>query len=289
MKKLVLCLMSIILVPFILSADEDLFLNKLDTLLENYKHISTRDYPGQALSGHINGGAEVFHEFGFETLNVRNYTFPGIDKPFNVELYKMSDRYAAEGLFLIKNGFSFCSSKTLCDRSERQIKFVYGKYYIKLNADSKTEEFDALTEKIAVELQSAPGWAIDFSILPDKFIIFKSRRLLRGPIALQKIYPLGDGDLLWIVGKLDAFTADYKAKDGSIYNYIIAKCGDTNTCEKLFKSTVSGLDSYLDIIQKENNFILLKDWNNEYITITVGDDSIEIKTRLKEKPSRRDK
>src|SRR5512146_1704116 len=52
------------------------------------------------LYGYIDGGAELFLEYGFEQLTVQKYR-NGADE-FTVEAYRMTDPAAATGIYLMK-------------------------------------------------------------------------------------------------------------------------------------------------------------------------------------------
>ena len=54
------------------------------------------------LYGHIDGGAELFLEFGFDRLTVQKYQ--NGDDEINLEIYQMTEPASALGIYLLKCG-----------------------------------------------------------------------------------------------------------------------------------------------------------------------------------------
>src|SRR5665811_1546039 len=57
----------------------------------------TRSFSETSLYGYIDGGAELYLEYGFDTLVVTEVT--ALSKDIKVEVYRMTDAEAAFGIF----------------------------------------------------------------------------------------------------------------------------------------------------------------------------------------------
>ncbi len=64
--------------------------------------VSTRPFAGKALYGYIDGGAELYLEYGFDRAIVQEIHFNG--EAYSVEVFRMSDPAAALGIFTVSRG-----------------------------------------------------------------------------------------------------------------------------------------------------------------------------------------
>jgi hypothetical protein len=62
--------------------------------------LRTESYQGRSLSGYINGGAELFHEYGFVALSVQEAAMEGAGE-ITVEVFRMSSPRAALGIYSV--------------------------------------------------------------------------------------------------------------------------------------------------------------------------------------------
>lgn len=60
----------------------------------------TETYQGRSLSGYMNGGAELFHEYGFVALSVQDVAVAGAGE-ITVEVFRMSSPRAALGIYSV--------------------------------------------------------------------------------------------------------------------------------------------------------------------------------------------
>lgn len=73
-----------------------------ETTPEGWKETERREYTRNDLYGYIDGGAEIFLEYGFQKLTLIRY---GLGKEeLNVELYRMDNPEGALGIYLAKAG-----------------------------------------------------------------------------------------------------------------------------------------------------------------------------------------
>ena len=97
----------------------------------------TEQYAGAALAGYINGGAELYKEYGFVSLTVEEVRLPG-GEDLIVEAYRMRTPAAAYGIFSISRyacaapdtAFThFCGGAT-------QVQCAAGEWYIRITNGS---------------------------------------------------------------------------------------------------------------------------------------------------------
>jgi hypothetical protein len=64
--------------------------------------LQTASFAGTALYGYINGGADLYHEYGFERLTVQELRLTG--ETYSCEVYRMRDPAGAFGIFSVSRG-----------------------------------------------------------------------------------------------------------------------------------------------------------------------------------------
>ncbi|MBN2245994.1 MAG: hypothetical protein JW755_09125, partial [Candidatus Aminicenantes bacterium] len=69
------------------------------------RNYSSEEYVGEDLYLYINGGAEIYHEFGFQRMLVQDYKNDN-EKTISLELYEMTDPESAFGIYTFKRGDS---------------------------------------------------------------------------------------------------------------------------------------------------------------------------------------
>ncbi len=112
----------------------------------------TRTFTAESLYGYMNGGAELYLEYGFDTLTVTEVTSGG--KDIKIEFYCMSDAEAAFGIFSVSR-FRCNGGPKLTDhqcRSAYQLQFCKGRYYVSIINDTGTDAEQKTANEIAAYL-----------------------------------------------------------------------------------------------------------------------------------------
>ncbi len=101
--------------------------------------VQSRTFTESSLYGYINGGAELYLEYGFDTLMVTEMEVDGSD--IKLEVYRMKDPEAAFGIFSVSrfrcNGGARLTEH-IC-RSAYQLQFCKGPYYVSIINDTGSE------------------------------------------------------------------------------------------------------------------------------------------------------
>lgn len=152
--------------------------------------ISRAEYfNGDGLWGHINGGADVYLEYGFDKLLFQDISWNGFT--FRVEFYRMIDPEAAYGIYSI--------SKFKCEMTDTISKFVcitsfqaqsaLGRFYISIANDKGTSEAKEaaiqLFDKILAKERERLYYIPDF-FNKDKLEPHSSKlKFVKGELGLQ--------------------------------------------------------------------------------------------------------
>ena len=173
-------------------------------------------FTGPELYGHIDGGAEVFLELGFDRLEVQRYGSPSGEVA--VELYRMRDPAAALGVYLLKCGAEERRPEIPARHSfnRYQVQLVRGATYVSVQAAGGAPaegDLVAFAREVASRLPGADDLTV-LELLPVEGRVEGSERIVRGPFTLQEVMTLGEGDVLQLGGSTTAVAADYGLPDG---------------------------------------------------------------------------
>jgi hypothetical protein len=251
------------------------------------KEGQVRTFYKNDLYGHIDGGAELFLEFGFDNLRVQKYKKG--DDDIDLEIYLMTEPAAALGIYLMK-----CGKETpLKDISARntanayQITLVKNNFFIQVNSFSGDEALLPVMSRLAIEsIKNTPEAkpVALFDLLPRKDIISGSQLLLRGQYALQPLYTFGAGDIFQMKGKIFGVAADYHIDSADSYSMIIIPYPDSKTGEAAFENVRENLDPYLEITDKLKNRFVFKDYNNRFGDIEIKGNILSVSYNLPDNP-----
>jgi hypothetical protein len=112
-------------------------------------------FPGEALFRYIDGGAELYLQYGFDRLALADYKKADLEA--RVEVYKMKDAAAAAGIFAenskgVEKATDFGEACTL---DQYQILFHRGPYYISVTCYEPSEELVAAMRALASAVDGA--------------------------------------------------------------------------------------------------------------------------------------
>jgi hypothetical protein len=172
-----------------------------------------RLYAGRELYGHIDGGAELFHEFGFVDLLVASYA-DSAGRALDLEIYRLEDARAAFAVYLLKCGRE-APLPALTRRhsaSPYQLTLVAGDLFIQVNnpgGDAGRLAAMAVLADAAAGERPASGADSLLACLPAGGLRAGSQRLLRGAFGLEPYLPFAGGDPLNLDGRVYAALGEY--------------------------------------------------------------------------------
>lgn len=248
---------------------------------------STDRYLQQDLYGHINGGAELFLEFGFDSLLVRGYHHDG--QEITLQVYCLERPESALGIYLMKCGKETPLPEITARNtgSRQQIMAVKNRYVIQCNQFKGDKESQAaMIALVNGLLKSIPDVEdMDlWQILPREDIIPGSQRLIRGPYALQPIYTFGEDDILQLQGQTFAFCADYRDASGEQFTRLIIPYSNPQKARAVFDGLRNHLDPYLKIVRASATELVFRDYQDKYGIIRMEESRLHIRVHLSALP-----
>jgi hypothetical protein len=234
------------------------------------------------LYGYIDGGAELFLEFGFYELAVQRYQYR--DNEMSLDLYRMESPDAALAVYLAKKGQEQPVAEVACRHTggDYQITALRGRYFIQINNfNGKIENrpamlalFKAVVNTIADERPH--DW---FNRLPANTIA-GSEMLVRGPFSEQSIFTFGEGDMLQLDGKQFGWSVDYTGTDGRRQTWLEVNYADSLKSSQVFRYLADHLDPYLHKVEENRTRLLFKDYNDQYGEIERCGQTLQIRLHL---------
>jgi hypothetical protein len=161
--------------------------------LPGYRMTRSDTFSGDALYGFVDGGADLYLEYGFRKLWVREFTRDR-DK-ITVELYRMQDPPSAFGIYSVSvsrcmqmNRFGSFSCTT-----PNQIAVAYGPFFINVLNGSGTQEGISLCEQVVTTLMTnnpQESWYVPAVFQQQALSPYLATlRYFTGPIGIMNVLP----------------------------------------------------------------------------------------------------
>lgn len=238
-----------------------------------------RHFAPQALYGHINGGAELFLEFGFVGLDVQG----------GVESYRMTDAAAALGVYLAKCGLEAPWDEVRARNTggDYQLMAVKGTLFLIVkNPDGDPAARPAMIATANALLDheaAAPPLAI-WDQLPTEGRIPGSEFLFRGRFALDPVFTFGEGDVLQVEGRALGAGARYAEADGAQFKRLVVVYVDDGAAAAAFSHLVANVDPYLTIVERGDDILVLRDHAGRFAVVQRTGPRLDIAVDLAARP-----
>jgi hypothetical protein len=153
--------------------------------------VATRAYDGTALYGYMDGGADLYFEYGFRSLSVQQIVARG--ETLTVEVFRMQDAAGAYGLFSL--GRSRCQSveslgRHAC-RTRYHVQCAAGNVYFRVVNALGCDTGECL--RVAGMLRASlngPEYALPSPFDREPFArLAGDVRLMKGPLGVQNGFP----------------------------------------------------------------------------------------------------
>lgn len=221
-------------------------------------------FEGKGLYGYINGGAEIFLQYGFKELAVTRYARvedgdqnAGTSRTVTLEIYRMASPEEAFGIFSVRRSGNETVAPALDVPhwiSGGQAALVQGNNFINILGDGVTEgEITAFTFRVAAKIGAPARLPRQLSWLPPEKIIARSERLLLGRIAAAEESPLLDQDFWGFAEGTSAVSARYGLSGSKLVIIRLQK-----DVERLSERVNELFREYLEDVRTEGDFLSAK-------------------------------
>jgi len=209
-----------------------------------------RTFAGQDLFNQIDGGAELFLEFGFVRLRLQAYARGKAELTLNA--YEMESAASALGVYLMKMGRETPFPEVAARNSSEdvQLTILKGRYFVQV--DNLGEVPASKAETVALANAFLAGVAEEsaltpLDLLPAEGKVPGSERLVRGPYGLQPYFTFGEGDILSLGGRIFGALAEYRMPDGAAFTRLVVPYPDAAAAAAALAYLKANLDPYLKV------------------------------------------
>lgn len=142
MHKFYCTFLSLILLSSLSApAQNDLLLFLSDDVLKGGKTVRTAKYDGNSLWGYINGGADIYLEYGFRQAFVQEIRYNS--KLYKIEIYQMTDLESAYGIFSVST-FRCADADSPLSRhyceTRYQVQFTKADHYVSITNETGDDD-----------------------------------------------------------------------------------------------------------------------------------------------------
>ena len=182
--------------------DISLYLPASGEVDEWKKERALLSYSGEDLFTYINGGAEIYHEYGFKQVVVQDYKNAN-ERSLSVEIFKMENPAAAYGIYSFKKSPEGKPWETAHEgRLEGYyLNFWKDHFLVTITGFDEEDETVAGIKSIAEAIANNIPEAEDVqkpqltNILPQKDLIPGSEKYFMGSLGLFNSYPFSRQDI----------------------------------------------------------------------------------------------
>jgi hypothetical protein len=213
----------------------------------------------------INGGAEIYHEYGFARAAVQSYEDDS-DRSLNLEVYEMEDPAAAYGIFTFKRGKN-CETPEIGDESCLQDYYLNvwkGPFLITVvgfDTEAETRKgLIALAEATAQTVSNSGTKPQLSELLPGSSTVY-----MKGNLALFNAYDFGKGN---VFGVEEGLKSDLDGGTAFVFRY-----GSPDEASRWFETAcqhISQEDKFRDVLV-ENGKLTARDTEGQHLVSASRD------------------
>jgi len=226
--------------------------------------------PG-GLYGYMDGGADSLLELGFDRLWVRRYAAGGeaARDGLVVELYRMRDAPAAQGLFWQRGGRD----------APGQRLWLQGRHVLvatwtpgAARAERGAGELAGLLAARLAGARPDPSLEALLALLPAQGRLAGSTRVVRGPLGLEGFYSLGEGDVLLLRrpgAGATGLLARYRDAAGRETTRLALAYATPEAARQALEHLTAHPDPYLETLERADGRLVLGDGQGTRIEATL--------------------
>ncbi|MEW6096212.1 MAG: DUF6599 family protein [bacterium] len=273
-------IISFLLIFFFINSCTNYYKNELLSFLPTQNEIKgwvkkdkQDSYSKNQLYDYINGGAEIFLEYGFDSLITQEYCFK--DKSITLEIYKMETQEAAYGIYSFNRDYKLPAIAVGTEGTSEgdKITFWQNRYYVVIQTSDSSKDLLTIAQIVSAKIKEKGHFPQILKYLPTKNRIKQSEKLICGIIGLNNQYYFTKENILNISKYTPAIFANYKSKDDE-FKLCVIKYKNSQEIELVFKKlidlykneyvelkqdriTVKTKAGKYHIIQKKNSFLYM--------------------------------
>lgn len=241
---------------------------------------SPQEYEGEDLFLYINGGAEIYHEYGFERVIVQDYINEN-GKSVSLEIFEMTSSESAFGIYTFKIR---PQGKTVAvghqgHMEDYYLNFWKGKFLVTITGFDEDEKtirgLEDIAHAVDAKLENTGNVPSLVALLPVEELTELSVKYFKGNLGLANSYQFFKKNVFFLK---EGVRGDY----GAGYSVFIFRYENDEACLKIFNKAkesfrkssnykkykvVDGID--IQVVDSEEKMIFIKAFQR-YISVIVG-------------------
>ncbi|PWB75396.1 hypothetical protein C3F09_02580 [candidate division GN15 bacterium] len=203
-------------------------------------------FPKGRLYDYIDGGAELYEEFGVIKLTVCQYQKE--QDELELLVYDMESPDAALGIYLMQAGTERPIAGIVARNSgsSSQVNAVRGKSFIQITSLSSSPAMQEPTIALCNQVMAAvpEGKPVSLlTMLPRDRLVAGSERLVHGPLAVRQVMRVFRANPLELGGSIWGAAAKYRIGTGAVETRLQVTYADTSAARTVFANLEQVVDS----------------------------------------------
>jgi hypothetical protein len=183
-------------------------------------------YVGENLYDFINGGAEIFLEYGFQKVISQEYQ--NGDFTIVTNIYQMANEISAFGIFSNNRSAKFENMK-IGDggfKTDYSVNSWQADFFIVIESFQKdplvSEALVRFAESISKKINQKTEKLAILSVLPERGLVQKSIKLVKGILGINNTYYFSEKDIFQLRNENFGLFADYSINGQDIRLFIVS-------------------------------------------------------------------
>jgi len=223
--------------------------------------IDNRIYEGSSLWGYINGGADIYLEYGFDKVLVQDINRN--EKNYKIDIYFMEDSAAAFGIFSVSR-FLCKNDNPLCQwycSTPYHIQMACGNKYISIINEKGSKESIQFSEKLAdilIDKYNTGNYFLPGLFNHDELKKHQNQiKFTKGPLGLQNEFPEWS-DKFENIEKKRLWIMPVKTEGGDL-NLALVEFQNRQALHQFYdhNSVRSNNSGFIHIVQNNSNQIFI--------------------------------
>jgi hypothetical protein len=249
------------------------------SLPDDWKIDNLQSYEGDDLFFLINGGADLYFEYGFLDVAAADFKHPSLGK-FYAEVYRMENDSAAFGVFSLGKGHALIKIEPSpwINYGNKFMHVWKSNYYITISgADFKAEGLTMEYVNLMIAFTDKINSHGNTPLLFDEFYATKRTddfAYVLGYLALNNVYSFGFQDIFDVN---EAVMIDY-----TDYKVLIFQYNTEDVANKTYGKVTESIKTsnrFMNFSSEDDNLFSVTDRNDKVLILSVNGSRIEVRIR----------
>lgn len=235
-------------------------------------------YVGRQLFDYIDGGADIYLEYGFKQVLSQEYA--NSDDIIGVDIFEMTSPEAAFGIYSCNRNYGYPSLDVGDDGliAEYQVSFWQDRYYVVVMGYKSDEASHRVLKRFAhhvsikISKHAKPPQIL--CLLPEEGKIHRSECYIKGTLALNSRHYFSQKDIFeFDSGHVQAAFAEYSFDDGDA-ELLLVCYQDSTQAKRVMQTLVQHYKQKYVGVEETGKVLLATDKQNRFFSLAGRDNVI---------------